>query len=581
MDKKALVKGLEPITSRVRTDVTAKKVKGRKNSVWTNEALTEELMLHHVNGGPARGCCPIKAGESVTMIGTYDLDSHKGEVSWEDMTAVAMLLIRELEGDGMKPTAFRSSGGKGIHIYLLWDDPQDAHSVRVYMKGVLSRLSWSGGSFKDGTGGVAAGQIEIFPKQAFVSELGKGNLIILPLAGQSEPLEPAFGLEPMGKEYIEQVQFTPSANVPFVEKTDVSSALDLGEKPSKDLMIAALKALNNKADGVGIDYDRWFYIVCGVKYWDDGKLGHELALKWSAQNPKHDAAMFERTWKAIKNQRDDVGQTIATWETVFGLAEKMAGWTGAVESHFEIVEVSPEDAAAEVVFKRDRKGAIEAVIENVITAISTPSYTGFEIGYDEFKDELMITAAGQRAWRAFKDADYVDLRVFLANRGFKPVGRELMRDAVTGVAEKNRFDSAGMWLAGLQWDGVPRIERFYEHYFNAEASDYTRAVSLYTWTALAGRVIQPGIKVDMVPILVGEQGLRKSSGVAAMVPSHEFHCEISLSEKDDNLSRKMRGVLVAELPELSGLGKREIESTKAFITMTVMCTKPWRQLPIH
>jgi predicted P-loop ATPase len=82
---------------------------------------------------------------------------------------------------------------------------------------------------------------------------------------------------------------------------------------------------------------------------------------------------------------------------------------------------------------------------------------------------------------------------------------------------------------------------------------YTRAVSRYLWTALAGRIVTPGVKADMVPILVGGQGVGKSTGVSAMCPSNEFFTEVSFHEKEDDLARRMRGRLVGEIGELRGL----------------------------
>lgn len=156
----------------------------------------------------------------------------------------------------------------------------------------------------------------------------------------------------------------------------------------------------------------------------------------------------------------------------------------------------------------------------------------------------------------------------MEKRGFKAVGRELIRDVVLLAADEQPFDSATTWLNGLEWDGVPRIEHFYHTHFGTADTPYTRAVSMYMWTALAGRVLEPGIKADMVPILVGRQGCGKSSGVEALSPDSAFFTEISFAEKDDDLARKMRGRLVAEIGELRGLNTKELESIKAFVTRT-------------
>jgi predicted P-loop ATPase len=142
----------------------------------------------------------------------------------------------------------------------------------------------------------------------------------------------------------------------------------------------------------------------------------------------------------------------------------------------------------------------------------------------------------------------------------------MTRDAVLAVAKKDAFDSAILWLDQQVWDQHPRVEQFLTTYFGVPDSAYARAVSRYIWTALAGRTLVPGCKADMVPILVGGQGARKSSAVAAMVVSDDFFAELQLDSKEDDMSRKMRGCQIAELAELQGLRNKELEAIKAFVT---------------
>ena len=234
---------------------------------------------------------------------------------------------------------------------------------------------------------------------------------------------------------------------------------------------------------------------------------------------------------------------------------------------FDIVPI-PAGEKPLPVFQRDKNGKIEATINNVYLAVQRPDICQINIKFDQFRDEIMYTPVDSDQWQTFTDADYSRLRIGLEKGGFKPIGREMIRDIVLLVADEQPFDSATEWLARLKWDGTPRIKTFLTDYFNAEQNEYTEAVGLYLWTALAGRVMRPGIKADMVPILVGEQGCGKSTGVAALSPSSDYFCEISFAEKDDDLARKMRGRLVAEIGELRGLHTKELETIKAFITRT-------------
>jgi len=179
----AFIKALTPLTTRMRNDVTWKKDENGKIACQHYVPLSEKRLREHLNGTTACGLCPIKEGENTTRVALFDLDSHKGETSWEEMKKQAIRLFDHLEALGYYPIAFLSSGGKGIHIILIWDTPQHAYRVRQFLCEVLAALN-----FKQGTDGVAAGQIEIFPKQNNVPIGGYGNMFILPLAGKSVPL---------------------------------------------------------------------------------------------------------------------------------------------------------------------------------------------------------------------------------------------------------------------------------------------------------------------------------------------------------------------------------------------------------
>ncbi|MDE1486769.1 virulence-associated E family protein [Xenorhabdus bovienii] len=296
-----------------------------------------------------------------------------------------------------------------------------------------------------------------------------------------------------------------------------------------------------------------------------------LWIEWSTKAIKGDPEAAANKWEQLTADRTG-------YQSIFSLAQK-AGWTNPGAERFQSAVACVDDfedvtgnAVAKSTplpsFKRDKWGQIEATIENAFKAVIRSDFVDVEIRFDQFRDEIMFAPAGTDQWQTFGDADYARLRITLEKRSFKPVGRELIRDSVLLAADENPFDSAIAWLNGLKWDGVSRIERFYHTHLGAEDTPFTRAVSKYMWTALAGRVLKPGIKADMVPVWVGKQGCGKSSGVAALVPDPSFFTEISFAEKDDDLARKMRGRLVAEISELRGLNTKEQEAIKAFVTRT-------------
>lgn len=148
-----------------------------------DEKLDDFKLAEHVAGRKAYGACPIAPGESTCRVAVLDFDSHKGETPFDEMQRIADDVAFALEQEGYAPILFRSSGGQGIHLYLLWDEPQDAYSVREMLRETIDALG-----YRSGTGGVANKQIEIFPKQDEVPHDGFGSMFILPGAGKSEYL---------------------------------------------------------------------------------------------------------------------------------------------------------------------------------------------------------------------------------------------------------------------------------------------------------------------------------------------------------------------------------------------------------
>jgi hypothetical protein len=394
-----------------------------------------------------------------------------------------------------------------------------------------------------------------------------------------------------------------------VEREAREPGLPEGEMP---VFWAALDAIPN--DDVG--YDVWL-AYCHAAHWATGGSadGLERFEEWSARSNKHVPGFAEAKVWSYADERRVGGITAATvfkaagaagWvnpathaepdDEGFGLEgaaalrsdDSLPGGRQAVSTGPRVLlaappsdfpglpattpaKTPPEGYEPPAYHPRDKQGHVMPTVENAVRALSDEWEVGVQIGHDTFCDETMVQPAGAvQQWRAMRDADLVALRIKLEQRRFKSAPKELARDAAILVAERNQFDSAQLWLAGVEpcWDGEHRVESFLVDCFGAADTPYTRAVSLYMWTALAGRVIAPGCIAPMAPILKGVQGAGKSRGVKAMVPDDLFYAEIDLSKDDDTLARSLRGVLVGEINELRGLQTKDQESIKAWVSRT-------------
>ena len=239
---------------------------------------------------------------------------------------------------------------------------------------------------------------------------------------------------------------------------------------------------------------------------------------------------------------------------------------------FEALAKKPEYAVKErPKWDVTKYGQPKATLQNLELALQKPHIFGYEIRYDKFTDNIIFFDPEDKGkWQVATDALYVNVRRHLEeHHNFIPIGKEIMRDAILSYADKNDIDTAIEWLNALEWDGVKRIDNFMHDYMGCDDTPYTRAVSRYVWTGLAGRVLEPGMKADMIPVLKSPEGYRKSTAVEAIAPTIDQFTEIDFSEKDADLARLMRGKLVAEIAELRGLRTRDLEGILAFVTRRV------------
>lgn len=293
-----------------------------------------QQIKEHLAGAHRFGLCPIDQGQSTTSVAVLDLDSHKGETPWPVMVETAQSVAFMLEQNGAAPVLFKSSGGKGIHIYLLWHAPMDAHSVRHWLHSMLAECG-----YKPGVGGVAVGEIEIFPKQDSVPADGFGSMFVLPFSGASEPLQ-------------EFTHWPESGPIPFIAKPErIEPALKLSTTTPAALarLQSALAAIPN--EGEGLDYDSYRNIIFGIHHASGGSAeGLALAHEFSARSTKYDGHFLDaEIWPYIRSERDGA---VITDRTIYSRAGA-AGWRDpALIEDFEDVE--PINGAEHPALKPER-----------------------------------------------------------------------------------------------------------------------------------------------------------------------------------------------------------------------------------
>ncbi len=302
-----------------------------KGPFHIREPFTASHLSEHAAGTGVYGLTFIKPGESTTRAACVDFDSHGGEIPFSEMERIADAVAGGLEQEGFRPSLFRSSGGNGIHLWLIFDTDQDAFSVRRML---IATLAAHG--LEDGAGGVYKKQAEVNPKQVQVDADKFGNMVLLPWAKRSEPLGDFSGFEP-------------SPSVPVVAPAVRQPRASTETSPELSRIKSALDAIPNSGENE-LEYKTWHRLACAV----DHATGHseeglQLVQEFTSRaSGTYDAEETEGIWNGMRSDRENP----LTAQTLFDYAASKHNWMDPkMAEGFDVIEETPEELATRAIAK--------------------------------------------------------------------------------------------------------------------------------------------------------------------------------------------------------------------------------------
>jgi putative DNA primase/helicase len=208
-------------------------------------------------------------------------------------------------------------------------------------------------------------------------------------------------------------------------------------------------------------------------------------------------------------------------------------------------------------------------IANVVLVLKHDDGLKGRFGFNEFEQRETAVRAlpwdkpGERYPRPLADSDDAELRLYL-ERVYGINSRAQVTDGLTVAVRANAYHPIKDYLDGLEWDGGERLDTLFIDLFGAEDSAYTRAVTRKAFTAAVARVYRPGCKFDYVPVLVGDQGIGKSTVLAKMGGAWFSDSVTTLTGKE--ALESIQGSWIIELGELAGLRRAEVDAVKHFVS---------------
>ncbi|MGV1017481.1 MAG: VapE domain-containing protein [Fluviibacter phosphoraccumulans] len=533
--------------------------KGKEDWGSVREALPDNWATTHMANGPYFGTYFVLGDRCHAAM--IDIDDHDKKLGWSRIAEIADDLLNAMDGSGLVGHPFRSRGGHGINIWMIWEKPQQAAGVRAAIRQVLALAEYR----------EAAGVIEVFPKQDNVPEGELGNAASLPRVP----------LDPWSFEDCASMDWTCSEPVAEVDIEDIEFKLvDVNRRTSATPaeIDEVLENIPNAGDKA-LDYDQWVSVIAAVKL-TGGTI--EQAMQWSEQSDKHDESELKKKWRSFKRNE---GGTVADFSTLVKLANIHGGYKGTpvVLDAFPTADVidlngAVVDGAVDVTYRRigGRGRYANCYDSNIIQlhkCITTDPAFPWVLTFDEFLSDRLLHDKMTNSFESLEDHHVTRMRMWFEENGWEPVGKEAMRDVINMVARDSRTNIAKQWAEGLVWDGVDRFDECIKA-MGMEHSEYARAVVEYQWTAHAARALEPGHQADSIIVLISEeQGMGKSSMIKALAPKisgigTERDTTIERLLKEEDAARSLRGALVANMDEMRNFSKREAAEAKAALSRT-------------
>lgn len=272
-------------------------------------------------------------------------------------------------------------------------------------------------------------------------------------------------------------------------------------------------------------------------------------------------------------------------------------WDAVEPEKTEVTSDDPFDSKTTETIEenwRDRletteKGIIRSILPNyLLILLNAASFRG-RFGYNEFTQEeclvkplrsksLRINHDGDPDGTMITDAIVTAVRLILeAPRGHGKVGWGLRvsdRDldaAITRACRHNPFHPPRDYLMGLApHDGQLRMGKLWIKTCHTPDTPYHRATGRHTLVAAVARIMEPGCKFDFLPVLVGPQGIRKSTLVMILGSRKWFGETEGHFDSKQKFVEASLGKWFLEMAEIVHLRRaQDEEAIKAMLSGTV------------
>ena len=214
----------------------------------------------------------------------------------------------------------------------------------------------------------------------------------------------------------------------------------------------------------------------------------------------------------------------------------------------------------------NEEGRVLPTIDNFKKVMENDHNLKGKIYSDSFTDKKFCGGAvpwdksGNHEW-----TDEDDNGLFWYLELFYKIHHEKKANAALSLVFKDhRINVVADYLNALRWDGKSRAERLFIDYLGAEDCNYTKEITLKTLEACVIRAFKFGAKYDNMLILVGAQGIGKSTILKKL--GKEWFTDSLVKFSGKEAEDTIAGKWIVEVSELTALNRQESTEIKQFLS---------------
>lgn len=187
---------------------------------------------------------------------------------------------------------------------------------------------------------------------------------------------------------------------------------------------------------------------------------------------------------------------------------------------------------------------------------------GIGVAFDVFADEICVI--GVKDEKILNDHTLRMLWLGADSFGLR-CPKDFFTEAIFNLANHNKQHPVRTYLSQIEWDGIPRSATWVSRVTGANDTPLNRAIGETFLIGAVRRILKPGSKVDMIPVFEGHQGGGKSTMLRTLCPDDSwFSDSLEIGSTNKEVIEQTRGKWICELPELTGMRKKEVEHVKVF-----------------